>query len=531
VSATRRIVLESLLVSAAWSLVSDRAAAQGPTIHTPAGAPGSMSSSLGPTPGAGASPFGLLPGAGEMVLGGGRPGPSFPRVPASISTPSIGMGAPARLRGITAPEPLPLTRLDVLGTLALPEGTEEEGPPDGLTLDQALERLVRHNLYLRSSEFEIPQARADVLTASLRANPILYADAQLQPYGQYSRSRPGGPPQYDVNVSHPLDLSGKRQARTAAAERALNVLEAQFQNAVRLQIDNLYVAYVDVLAARETARFAQASVAGLDKVVTVTETLYKRSDLYRPDVLRVRMQKEAAEVGVQEARDRVRRATQSLAVLLAIPPEQAQSLELRGTIAIKTPPLAATDEFVSRALQLRPDLMADRLGVQRALADIRQARAERFADVYVLYQPYTFQDNSPLGQKSATSWALGVTVPVPIYNRNQGGILRANQNVTQMEISAAGLERRIATEVAVAARECAVSAALVKHFEETVLPAARAMLDDSLRLFVSGEQNALAYFNVQREYNQAVRQYRDALVRHRRSMLALNTAVGQRILP
>src|SRR5262249_37320905 len=160
------------------------------------------------------------------------------------------------------------------------------------------------------------------------------------------------------------------------------------------------------------------------------------------------------------------------------------ALELRGTIAIKTAPLPATDELVAQALQFRPDLMADRLSVQRSLADIRQARAERFADVYLLYQPYTFQNNAPFGQKSATSWALGVTVPVPLFNRNQGGILRATQSVTQMEISAAGLERRIATEVAQAAHEWAVSAALIKHFEETVLPAARRMLDDSLRLFV-----------------------------------------------
>jgi cobalt-zinc-cadmium efflux system outer membrane protein len=400
-----------------------------------------------------------------------------------------------------------------------------------LTLDQALERLVRDNLFLRSNWFEIPQARADVLTASLRANPILYADGQLQPYGQYSRKRPGGPPQYDLNISHPLDVSGKRQARTVAAERALNVLEAQFQDAVRLQIDNLYTAYVDVLAARETVRFAQASVVGLDKVLTVTETLYKRADLARPDVLRIRMQKEAAEVGVQEARDTVRRAKRSLAVLLSLPAAEAETFELRGTIALKAPPLAATDELVAQALQLRPDLRADQLAVQRSVADVRQARAERFADLYLLYQPYTFQDNTPFGEKSATSWALGITVPVPIFNRNQGGILRASQSIAQMEFSSAGRERRIATEVALAAHECAVSTALVKHFEESVLPSARVMLDDSLRLFVSGEQNALAYFNAQREYNQAVRQYRDALVRNRRSMLALNTAVAQRILP
>jgi cobalt-zinc-cadmium efflux system outer membrane protein len=465
-----------------------------------------------------------------MILGG-RAGTAFPRVPTSIATPGLSPVLAPRPKGIAAPAPLPIARLEILGTLALPQGTEDQGPPSGLTLDEALQRLIRDNLELRSKWFEIPQGRADVLTASLRANPILYADSQLIPYGKYGRDRSGGPTQYDLNVSHPLDLSRKRQARTVVAERAVNVLEAQYQNAVRLQIGNLYTAYVDALAARETARFAQASVDGLDRVLAVSEALYRKDNLYRPDVLRVKVQKEAAEMGVAEARQLVLHAKRALGVLLSMPAQEAEALELRGTIAIAAPPLATTDDLVGRALEARPDLMAQRLGTQRAEADVRLARAERLSDFYLLYQPYTFQNNEPSGLKSATSWALGVTAPLPIFNRNQGGLLRAGLNVTQTQIESAAVERQILTEVIQAEHEYIISSALLKHLEETVLPAARRMHDDGLRLFISGEHDAPAYFSVQRDFNQAVRRYRDALVRHRRSMLDLNTAVGQRIMP
>src|SRR3954453_20720953 len=118
---------------------------------------------------------------------------------------------------------------------------------------------------------EIPQARADILTASLRANPILYADSQLIPYGSFSRNRPGGPTQYDINITYPLDVTHKRRTRTDVACKAKRVLEAQYQDAVRLEIDNLYTAYVDVLGARETVRFARASVGGLGQVAAITE--------------------------------------------------------------------------------------------------------------------------------------------------------------------------------------------------------------------------------------------------------------------
>ena len=52
---------------------------------------------------------------------------------------------------------------------------------------------MQRNLDLRAKFLEIPQARADVLTASLRANPIFYADSQLVPYGTNSVQKPDGP--------------------------------------------------------------------------------------------------------------------------------------------------------------------------------------------------------------------------------------------------------------------------------------------------------------------------------------------------
>ena len=55
--------------------------------------------------------------------------------------------------------------------------------------------------------------------------------------------------------------------------------------------------------------------------------------------------------------------------------------------------------------------------------------------------------------------------------------------------------------------------------------------DDAMQLFSRGGSRIVDYLNAQREYNDVVREYRDLLVRHRRSMLALNTALGLRILP
>ena len=114
------------------------------------------------------------------------------------------------------------------GTLEVPT-EDNDGPPNGLTLDHAIDITLDRSLDLRGKYMEIPLARADTLQASLRSNPVFYQDGQLLQYGGTSTNSPGGPggPQ---PVRHQRQLSPghshKRQARTMVATRAERVLEA-----------------------------------------------------------------------------------------------------------------------------------------------------------------------------------------------------------------------------------------------------------------------------------------------------------------
>ena len=511
------------------------AGAQAPTlgpetsIEPAAPLPGSGNSMMGAIPGSGgATSASAPPGAGQIL--GGRPGATTPRVPTSVSTPGeAGAQAPVT-EGVALPRALPLTEVPLFGSLALPTA-EGEGPPDGLTIDQALDRTARTNLDLLARHYEIPLAQADILTAGLRANPIFYADGQLVPYGAYTRDRPGGQTQYDVNISHPFDVSGKRRARVDVATRAKRVVEAQFQDAVRVQLGNAANAYVNALAARETLRFAETGLKGLQRNLEATVKL-EASMRTRADVNRIRAQRDAAAVGVLDAREGYRKAKRVLATFVGLPLDVAERMELRGTIRDLAPPPPPAEELTRLALSCRPDVVAFRLGVRFAESGVRLQQANRLNDIYVLYQPYTFQNNAPINQKSATSWALGVTVPLPVYNRNQGYIERARLNVGQTRVQLAALERQVALEVRQAQQEYELTREYVRQLETGLLASAKQAEEDTWKLFQSGElPDVTSWLAVQREYNDAVRQYRDTAVRHRRSMLALNTAVGARILP
>ena len=485
--------------------------------------------SLGRTPGAGGAAIENVPGASESLLGG-RPGTAFPRVPTTITTPGGGYAAPPS-RALGTPPSLPISTFPLFGPLEIPTGPEEEGPRDGLTLDQAIERLVSTNVDLRARFHEIPKAQADILTAGLRANPLLFFDVQQVPYGNFSNRTEGGPTQFDLNINHPLDLNHKRRARQEVACRAKRVLEAQYQDAVRIEIDNLYTAWVDVLAARETIRYARSSIAGLAEVLRKTRTQLQQQSVTESDVDRVKNQLDSAEIGLLDAEEALRDANRTLGGLLAIPPGAAENLAIRGTIHDSAPPPPPLDVLTQSALVNRPDLISYRLGIARAEADVTLAKAQRFSDVYLLYQPYTAYNGAPFGRNGVNSWAVGATVPLPVYNRNQGNIQRAEINVGQVKTELASREGMAAREVYKAEREYTLTRAAVARVERDLLPSARRVRDSTLRQFELGEIDALAFLNAEREYNDVVRQYRETFIRHRRGMLKLNTAVGQRILP
>ena len=223
--------------------------------------PGSQQPSMGPGPGA-LEPSMLAPETG--LIGGRR---CAGRVPRSKGKQTSSVDQLAQGPAMRLPPALPEHASQQPAATVLLSIVEDEGPPDGLTLDAAINQMLAANLDVLALKYEIPQADADIITAGLRSNPLIYMDTQFLPYGAFTNARPGGPTQYDLNITYPLDVSHKRQARVRVARAARTVLEAQFQDVIRRQIGNVYKSFVDLQSARVNLLTAQASVREQERVI------------------------------------------------------------------------------------------------------------------------------------------------------------------------------------------------------------------------------------------------------------------------
>jgi cobalt-zinc-cadmium efflux system outer membrane protein len=285
------------------------------------------------------------------------------------------------------------------------------------------------------------------------------------------------------------------------------------------------------LAAREAVRYARTSVRGLDEYLRVNQRLFEQKSATSADVYLAKSDRAIAAVGLLDAEENLLQRKRTLGELLNLHPDQVEGIELRGTIGDLAPLPPSQDELIAIAFNSRPDLAASRLGIPFAEANVKLQRANRFSDAYLLLQPYTYQNNAPYGRESGTSYAVGITIPLPINNRNQGNIERARINVDQTRVQLEYHQRRIVTEVQQAWNEYRVSGMIVQQLRTQVLTASERAVEARFRLFDEGEVAKVNYLDTQRRYNENAKSYLDSLARHRRSMLTLNTVVGQRILP
>ncbi len=490
--------------------------------------PGAFDSTLGPAPGALSPSSFSLPGpsiiGGRRRGGGVLPKPTSKRVTSSIESPlAIPRPCLPAWPSSAAPE-------SGAESMTLSAVVDDPGPPDGLTLDAAIERMMAANLDLNALKYELPQGEADVLTAGLRANPILYMDTQFIPYGAYNNQRPVGPIQYDINITHPVDLSRKRPARVRAARSAQRVLEAQYQDVVRRQIGNLYRAFVNLQSARITYLASAEAVRAQERIVA-REQQEAGAGARSAGIERLAIEFDKARAALDDSADALNDAREALALLLNLSPDEANRLEPRGSLRDLAPLPPSLDELTRIAMDNRPDLAAARLGLVRAEAEVKLARANRLDDVFFFYDPISYQDNRAMKLPSGRSWDVALAVPLPIYNRNQGNIARAMSNLAQTQAERVALERRVVSEVRQAHREYLRSREALERFERSILPNARAARIKAEAEFAANTLSPDDYLGHLSDDEETARLYRDAFVRHRRSMLDLNTTAGLRILP
>lgn len=391
-----------------------------------------------------------------------------------------------------------------------------------LSIDDAIREAVSNNLELAAARFDISVAEARRITARLRPNPVLTTSADhLDLLGTgYNTINNGGPNEYAVRTDFVLERGGKRAARMELAEAGRSLAELGFRESVRRLIFDVQSAALDVQLAKENLALAQDNLRSLSGIVEVNTVRVRDGDLAGVELSRSQIAAMQYQTSVRQAELQLRQAKTRLLLLLGRQ-DSSQDIDIISRMRRDSDGLKQED-IRSRARTLRPDLLATRQAQARNQSELRLQIAQGRID-YTAGVEYRRQQAA-----SATGNSLGFffSAPLPIFNRNQGEIVRAEREIEQARASVRALETRVESDVTVAWQQYTTSRGLLQDIETRMLGTARQVRDTTEYSYRRGEATLVEFLDAQRAFNDVMQSFNEARAGYARSLYLIDSVTG-----
>lgn len=362
------------------------------------------------------------------------------------------------------------------------------------TLDQLTELALTRNPAIREAWAQSRSARGAAVQAGLYPNPTINSS---------SPQLAGSDSQYNGFVTQEFVTKGKLRLSREAALRAVQQADLKYARQrydvltnVRAQFYSAAVAHQRVLVLENLLVIARASRESAEKLERVGEGT-------RTDTLLLQIEQDRAELSLENGETLLTSAHQQLAATVGLP-----GLVIEGVTAELD---TALPDFEFEALRrgvVTQNALARvaQLEVARSRVLLQRAIVEPFPNVVAMggYQ-------RQIGDAPVLDQALfQVTVPLPLWNRNQGNIASAQANVT----AAAGQYGRVQNELSLRAAqvlaEYRTAVQRVDHFERQILPRAKELQRIALQGYEAGQFDFLRLLQAQRVLHETTLTYVNA---------------------
>lgn len=405
-------------------------------------------------------------------------------------------------------------------------GGQELVVPPRLALEEALRLANERNPSLAAARNTVEIAEAQRIDARLRPNPAVSFESENYPL--FEPARPGflNNQQLTVRVDQELELAGRRGLRTEVAETAIAAAEAAFLDQRRRLEFDVRRAYFGVVLAKADLDVAQATLAEIDNVIRLNRARYEQGEISGGELRRIQVERLKFVDDLFAAQLALRNARSGLLALFNAP-DLSIDFDVVETLNAATssvqPPTATplpldAPSLRTQALALRPDLLAAQRQVQRADTETRLQRALRTPNITV---GGGYQRNF-----GANAVVFGVTVPLPLSNRNQGGVARAEAGRRQAANLATATATAVLLDVQQAVNAVDVTRARVQYIEREYLTPSRESRDIVLASYRLGTANLIDYLDAQRAFRDTARTYNRALYEQRLGLFQLAAATG-----
>ena len=382
--------------------------------------------------------------------------------------------------------------------LVLPNhGWSEVTTDENITIEKAVQEALEKNLELRIKTQGLGMAQGALINARMFPNPELELTGESDVL--FSNE---GESQFSVGLGQKILVGPKRRYRTKIAELNVGRIHRNIENTRRLLIADVKGAFYALLLIQERVKQGDELIEINQRLVELSEGRFREG--YAPE-----LDLNLAKIQFQRVRgDRVE-------LEIALSDARAGLNFLLGRPAFN--PVVARGEFSKQELELdpahltegsiteRPDLKAQEVELTMAGTALELEKVERLPDV-TLSVDYS-QERSVLSELNFTDTGrligLKLTVPIPLFNRNQGKILQAKFRRDQIALERDLLRTVIEREVTRSEIKLRVALQTLKRFRDAILPLSENHFKQTEAAYAKGQASILDVMEAQRRFSEA----------------------------
>lgn len=401
--------------------------------------------------------------------------------------------------------------------------------PAALTLQEALQLARSRNPALAGAASDVDVAEADRIQATRRLNPAVTFGSEGYPLFEPSPRPPFRDGQeLTIRYDQEIEMGGRRDRRSEAAVAGISVARSLLGDQRRRVDLAVQRAYLQVVLAKTDREVSREALADIDRVLGITKARLDQGEISGGELRRLQVERLrfvddqfATELALKNAK----------AALLAVMgfADLGRDFDVTGILTELPTSLAGLGAGASvpaldraalerQALAARPDLLAARGEELRADSQTQLQRA--------LATPNITVGGGYKRTLTSDGVVFGITMPLQLFNRNPGGIARAEAERRRAASLTAIAEAAVRLDVQQAVNAIEINQARVRYIEQDTLTAARQARDAIGAAYQVGEAGLIDYLDAQRSFRETLRIYNRALYERRISDFEVAAAIG-----
>jgi outer membrane protein, heavy metal efflux system len=416
---------------------------------------------------------------------------------------------------------------------ALAAGARGQTGSAALTWDQVKAKFESDNPTLKADQSNVDEMKADEITAGLRPNPqATYLLDQLYPFytNAYSGTlgtashigyRPFENALNEGTLSYLHERDHKRELRVKSAEQGTQIAASQHQDLERTLLFTLRSAFIQVLEAKAVVDLSKQELDYYDHIIDISHERWVKGDLAEIDFERIDLQRVQYESDLQAAEVNLRTAKIQLLQFLddRTPIDQ---FDVQGPFDFADQ-LQGLDTYHQTAIDNRPDLRAALQSVQQADTNHKLAIANGSTDP-------TFSVDAGANPPLDPYVGVGVSIPLRIFDRNQGEKQRTLIDITKNQQQADATRAQMFNDVDSAYVQVNSNLILLRPYHDKYLAEAIKVRDTVTYAWQHGGASLMDFLNAQSDYRNVQMAYLQLVGAYLTAAAQLNMAVGHEVI-